>query len=84
MGFFTFGVKMGNDLVVNLIESSPITGLAIGMLILFTKNMAAERRDRKESNEIFANTINNHLSGAGKSLSELAGVIREMKGRIGD
>lgn len=61
-----------------------MVALALGMLILFSRNMAAERKDRQEANELFTNTINNHLTSAGKNLAELAGVIQELKGRVGN
>jgi len=74
---------MGSDLLMKVFEQSPVVALALVMLIIFSRNMAAERKDRSEVNKIFADTINNHLRGAGESLKELTGVIREMRGRVG-
>ena len=73
---------MDSSFIQTFLESSPVTAVALAMLILFSKNMAAERKASKETIELFTSTINNHLGEVTKGLTELVSVIQHLSGNL--
>ena len=62
---------------VNLLEYGAI-GAFIFVVLLFLKNIAAERRDRRAERELFVQIITNHIEHDRQAKDRLAAAITEL------